>query len=73
VLVNAAGTDAPAPVSELTVEDCDRVLAVNLRAVFVLSRLGIPDMIEAGQDDRRRLSGCHGDTLGHVVCRGAIG
>jgi NAD(P)-dependent dehydrogenase (short-subunit alcohol dehydrogenase family) len=48
VLVNAAGTDAPASVSELSVEAWDRVLAVNLRAVFVLSRLAVPDMIEAG-------------------------
>jgi NADP-dependent 3-hydroxy acid dehydrogenase YdfG len=49
VLVNAAGTDAPGAVSELSVEAWDRVLAVNLRAVFLLSRLALPDMIEAGQ------------------------
>jgi NADP-dependent 3-hydroxy acid dehydrogenase YdfG len=49
VLVNAAGTDAPGPVSELSVEAWDRVLAVNLRAVFLLSRLAVPDMIAAGQ------------------------
>jgi NADP-dependent 3-hydroxy acid dehydrogenase YdfG len=49
VLVNAAGTDAPGPVSQLSVEAWDRVLAVNLRAVFILSRLAVPDMIEAGQ------------------------
>lgn len=49
VLVNAAGTDAPGPVSQLSVEDWDRVMAVNLRAVFLLSQLAVPDMIEAGQ------------------------
>lgn len=49
VLVNAAGTDAPGPVSQTSVEAWDRVLAVNLRAVFLLSRLAVPDMIEAGQ------------------------
>ena len=49
VLVNAAGTDAPGPVTELRVEDWDRVQAVNLRAVFVLSRLVVPDMVTAGQ------------------------
>jgi NADP-dependent 3-hydroxy acid dehydrogenase YdfG len=49
VLINAAGTDAPASVSELSVEAWDRVVAVNLRAVFVLSKLVLPDMIEAGQ------------------------
>jgi 3-oxoacyl-[acyl-carrier protein] reductase len=49
VLVNAAGTDAPGPVSELSVEAWDHVLAVNLRAVFLLSRLAVPDMVTAGQ------------------------
>lgn len=49
VLVNAAATDAPGPVAELGVEGWDRVLAVNLRAVFLLSKLALPDMIEAGQ------------------------
>jgi NADP-dependent 3-hydroxy acid dehydrogenase YdfG len=49
VLVNAAATDAPGPVSELTVEAWDRVLAVNLRAVFLLSRLVVPDMAAASQ------------------------
>jgi NADP-dependent 3-hydroxy acid dehydrogenase YdfG len=34
VLVNAAATDLPGAVSELTVEAWDQVLAVNLRAVF---------------------------------------
>ncbi len=37
VLVNAAGTDARGPVEELTIPDWDRVLAVNLRAPFVLA------------------------------------
>jgi NADP-dependent 3-hydroxy acid dehydrogenase YdfG len=49
VLVNAAGTDAPGPVAKLSLEAWDRVLAVNLRAVFVLCRLAVPDMVEAGQ------------------------
>lgn len=49
VLVNAAATDAPGAVSELSVEAWDRVLAVNLRAVFLLSRLALPDMIQARQ------------------------
>ena len=49
VLVNAAGTDAPGPVLELGVDAWDRVLAVNLRAVFVLSRLVLPGMVSAGQ------------------------
>lgn len=48
VLVNAAGTDAPGPVSDLTLEAWDRVQAVNLRAVFVLCRLVLPGMADAG-------------------------
>ena len=48
VLVNAAATDAPGTVEETTVEDWDRVLAVNLRAPFVLSRAVFPHMRGAG-------------------------
>jgi 3-oxoacyl-[acyl-carrier protein] reductase len=49
VLVNAAGTDAPGPISELSVDAWDRVLAVNLRAVFLLFRLLLPGMVDAGR------------------------
>jgi NAD(P)-dependent dehydrogenase (short-subunit alcohol dehydrogenase family) len=49
VLVNAAATDAPGPVRELSVAAWDRVLAVNLRAVFLLCRLVLPGMADAGQ------------------------
>jgi NAD(P)-dependent dehydrogenase (short-subunit alcohol dehydrogenase family) len=48
VLVNAAGTDVPAPVAELAVQDFDRVLAVNLRAPFVLAKAVLPHMRAAG-------------------------
>jgi NAD(P)-dependent dehydrogenase (short-subunit alcohol dehydrogenase family) len=48
VLVNAAGTDAPGTVEETTVEDWDRVLGVNLRAPFLLSRSVFPHMRRAG-------------------------
>jgi NADP-dependent 3-hydroxy acid dehydrogenase YdfG len=49
VLVNAAATDVPGSVTQLTVADWDRVMAVNLRAVFLLCRLVLPSMIDAGQ------------------------
>jgi NAD(P)-dependent dehydrogenase (short-subunit alcohol dehydrogenase family) len=49
VLVNAAATDAPGPVGELSVEDWDWVQAVNLRAVFLLCKLVVPQMTAAGQ------------------------
>lgn len=49
VLVNAAATDVPGPVAELSVEDWDRVQAVNLRAVFLLCRQVVPGMVAAGR------------------------
>jgi NAD(P)-dependent dehydrogenase (short-subunit alcohol dehydrogenase family) len=48
VLVNAAGTDVPGPVAELAVDDWDRVLAVNLRAPFLLAKAAFPHMRAAG-------------------------
>jgi NAD(P)-dependent dehydrogenase (short-subunit alcohol dehydrogenase family) len=48
VLVNAAGTDVPGSVEDLTVEDWDRVMAVNLRAPFLLSRAVMPHLRAAG-------------------------
>ena len=48
VLVNAAGTDAPGSVEDTTVEDWDRVLGVNLRAPFLLSRSVFPHLRRAG-------------------------
>jgi NAD(P)-dependent dehydrogenase (short-subunit alcohol dehydrogenase family) len=47
VLVNAAGTDMPAPVVDLSTEAWDRVLDVNLRAPFLLARAVFPSMIQA--------------------------
>jgi len=48
VLVNVAATDVPAPVVELSTPDWDRVLAVNLRAPFLLARSLFPHMRRAG-------------------------
>lgn len=48
VLVNAAATDVPGTVEQLQVRDWDRVLAVNLRAPFVLSKAVFPHMRAAG-------------------------
>ena len=47
LLVNAAGTDAPGPVEHTSVQDWDRVLAVNLRAPFLLSKAVLPHMRRA--------------------------
>jgi NAD(P)-dependent dehydrogenase (short-subunit alcohol dehydrogenase family) len=47
-LVNAAATDVPGPVEGLGVEDWDRVMAVNLRAPFLLSRAVFPHLRRQG-------------------------
>ena len=44
ILVNNAGTDITVSVEELSLDDWDRVQAVNLRAPFVLSKLALPLM-----------------------------
>jgi NAD(P)-dependent dehydrogenase (short-subunit alcohol dehydrogenase family) len=49
VLVNSAATDAPGGVEDLTASDWDRVLAVNLRSPFLLSKAVLPSMREAGR------------------------
>jgi len=49
VVVNAAGTDVPGLVVELTVEAWDRVLEVNLRAPFVLAKAAFPHMRRVGR------------------------
>jgi NAD(P)-dependent dehydrogenase (short-subunit alcohol dehydrogenase family) len=48
ILVNAAGTDAPGMIEQLSVEGWDRTLAVNLRAPFLLSKAAFPHMRQAG-------------------------
>jgi NAD(P)-dependent dehydrogenase (short-subunit alcohol dehydrogenase family) len=48
ILINAAGTDVPGPIEEISVTDWDRVIAVNLRAPFLLSRAAFRHMRAAG-------------------------
>jgi NAD(P)-dependent dehydrogenase (short-subunit alcohol dehydrogenase family) len=48
VLVNNAGIDRTAPVAELSVADWDRILAVNLRGPFVMSKLALAAMTARG-------------------------
>lgn len=44
VLVNNAGVELKRPVEETTEEEWDRVLAVNLKGTFLMSRLVVPIM-----------------------------
>ncbi|NJL38649.1 MAG: SDR family oxidoreductase [Leptolyngbyaceae cyanobacterium RM2_2_4] len=48
ILINNAGTDVTLPIEELTVADWDRVISVNLRGPFLLSRLVLPLMKQQG-------------------------
>jgi len=49
MLINAAGTDVPGSAEDLAISDWDRVLAVNLRAPFVLAKAVFPHMRRAGR------------------------
>jgi NAD(P)-dependent dehydrogenase (short-subunit alcohol dehydrogenase family) len=48
VLVNAAGLDFIRPASELTLEEWDNVVNVNLRAPWLLARAVMPHMMGRG-------------------------
>src|SRR5919197_853170 len=48
ILVNNAGVDATLPVDELSVEQWDWIMSVNLRGPFVLSRAAFPHMRRQG-------------------------
>jgi len=48
VLVNNAGVDVTAPIDQMTVADWDRIIAVNLRGPFIMSKLALASMRERG-------------------------
>jgi NAD(P)-dependent dehydrogenase (short-subunit alcohol dehydrogenase family) len=48
ILINNAGVDLTLPVEEIGVADWDRILDVNLRGPFLLSRLAFPQMRRQG-------------------------
>lgn len=47
-LINNAGTDVTLSIEELSLGDWDRVLAVNLRGPFIMSKFTLPLMKEQG-------------------------
>ncbi len=47
-LINNAGTDVTLSIEELAIQDWDRIIAVNLRAPFILSKFVLPVMKEQG-------------------------
>lgn len=46
ILINNAGTDLTVPIEEMGIQDWDRILSVNLRAPFILSKAVISHMKE---------------------------
>ena len=48
IVVTSAGVEAFDPVTEISAEKWDRILAVNLTGTFTCLQLAVPDMIEAG-------------------------
>jgi 3-oxoacyl-[acyl-carrier protein] reductase len=49
VLVNNAGTAIPKPFEETTLEEMDRVIAINIRGVFVATQAALKHMKEGGR------------------------
>ena len=50
-LINNAGTWLGQAIVDMSVEDFDRILAVNLRSTFLLSKLVLPTMLQRGAGD----------------------
>ena len=48
IVVNSAGVRTNGSITEISEEDWDRTLDTNLRSVFVVSRLAIPEMVKRG-------------------------
>jgi len=64
VLFNNAGTLRPGTAVELSVEDWDAVMAVNVRSVFLGAKYAVPHMEAAGGGsiiNTASISGLHGD------------
>lgn len=72
VLFNNAGTLRPGTAVELSVDDWDLVMAVNVRSVFLGAKFAVPIMEAAGGGsiiNTASISGLHGD--GGAVCYAA--
>lgn len=64
VLFSNAGTLRPGSVTELSVEDWDLVMGVNVRSVFLGGKFAVPAMLERGGGsiiNTASISGLHGD------------
>lgn len=71
VLVNNAGIAADKPFLELTEDEWDRVMAVNLRGIFLMTRAVLPRMIERGRGriiNMSSIAALVGDPITSVYC-----
>jgi len=48
IVINSAGVRTNGSITEISEEDWDRTLDVNLKGAFIVSRLAIPEMIKRG-------------------------
>ncbi|HEU4344912.1 MAG TPA: SDR family NAD(P)-dependent oxidoreductase [Candidatus Binatia bacterium] len=48
IVINSAGVRTNGSITQITEEDWDRTLDTNLKSVFIVSRLAIPEMIKRG-------------------------
>src|SRR5262249_30205887 len=48
ILVNNAGVTRPQPLDEITEQDWDELIAINLKSVFLVSQAVVPAMRRAG-------------------------
>jgi len=60
VLINNAGQFTSAPFMETSVADFDRMIAANLRSVFLVSRAFVPAMVKHGRGDVFNMSSIAG-------------
>jgi len=76
VLINNAGVFSGAPMFELEVADFDRIVATNLRSVFLVSRALVPAMAKRGRGDVFNMSsiaGLVGYPNGAAYCAAKFG
>ena len=66
ILVNNAGITRPQPVQEITEQDWDEVLAVNLKSMFLVTQAVLPKMRAAGWGRIINLSSVAAQTGGVV-------
>src|SRR6202008_3164301 len=58
VLVNNAGTAIPKPFEEATLEEMDRVIAINIRGVYVATQAALKPMKSGGRVMTSRSAAC---------------